>query len=73
MRFYSPAKKCELDSPWIGPYLIVSFMGWTIGIQKAPESPAPIIVWDVYKVIGRDRYMSEYTTVYFWCILRDLT
>ena len=37
MRYYSPAKKCKLDSPWIGPYLIVSFMGWTIGIQKEPE------------------------------------
>ena len=33
MRYYSPAKKCKLDSPWIGPYLIVSFMGWTIGIH----------------------------------------
>ena len=39
MRYYSPVKKCKLDSPWIGPYLIVSFMGWTIGIQKEPESP----------------------------------
>ena len=43
MRFYSPAKKCKLDSPWIGPYLIVSFMGWTIGIQKAPESPVVMV------------------------------
>ena len=43
MRYYSPAKKCKLDSPWIGPYLIVSFMGWTIGIQKEPESPVVIV------------------------------
>ena len=39
MRYYAPAKKCKLDSAWIGPYLVVSFMGWTIGIQKGPDSP----------------------------------
>ena len=44
MRFYTPAKKCKLDSPWIGPYLIVSFIGWAIGIQKAPESPIVILL-----------------------------
>ena len=43
MCYYSPAKKCKLDSPWIGPYLIVSFMGWTIGIQKEPESPVVMV------------------------------
>ena len=43
MRYYSPAKKCKLDSPWIGPYLIVSFLGWTIGIQKGPESPVVMV------------------------------
>ena len=43
MRFYTPAKKCKLDSPWIGPYLVVSFIGWTIGIQKAPESPIVLV------------------------------
>ena len=43
MRYYSPAKKCKLDSPWIGPYLIVSFMGWTIGIQRQPESPIVMV------------------------------
>ena len=43
MRYYSPANKCKLDSPWIGPYLIVSFMGWTIGIQKEPESPVVMV------------------------------
>ena len=43
MRYYSPAKKCKLDSPWIGPYLIVSFMGWTIGIQKEPVSPVVMV------------------------------
>ena len=24
MRYYPPAKKCKLDSPWLGPYLVVS-------------------------------------------------
>ena len=43
MRFYTPAKKCKLDSPWIGPYLVVSLIGWAIGIQKAPESPIVIV------------------------------
>ena len=43
MRYYSPANKCKLDSPWIGPYLIVSFMGWTIGIQKEPEYPVVMV------------------------------
>ena len=30
MHFYTPAKKCKLDSPWIGPYLVVSLVGWAI-------------------------------------------
>ena len=51
MRYYSPAKKCKLDSPWIGPYLIVSFMGWTIGIQKEAESPVVMVhCQDVKKI-----------------------
>ena len=36
MRYYTPAKKCKLDSAWIGPYLIVSLIGWALGIQKKP-------------------------------------
>ena len=43
MRYYAPAKKCKLDSAWIGPYLVVSFMGWTIGIQKDPDSPIVMV------------------------------
>ena len=39
MRYYTPAKKCKLDSAWIGPYLIVSLIGWALGIQKDPDSP----------------------------------
>ena len=41
--FYTPVKKCKLDSPWIVPYLVVSLIGWAIGIQKAPESPIVIV------------------------------
>ena len=43
MRFYTPAKKCKLNSAWIGPYLIVSLIGWALGIQKDPESPIVIV------------------------------
>ena len=43
MRYYTPAKKCKLDSPWTGPYLVVSFLGWTLGIQKYPSSPIIMI------------------------------
>ena len=43
MRYYAPTKKWKLDSAWIGPYLVVSFMGWTIGIQKDPASPIVMV------------------------------
>ena len=43
MRFYTPAKKCNLDSSCIGPYLIVSLIGWALGIQKDPESPIVVV------------------------------
>ena len=33
MRYYTPAKKCKLDSAWIGPYLIVSLIGWALGLE----------------------------------------
>ena len=52
MRFYTPAKKCKLDSPWIGPYLIVSFIGWTIGIQKEPD---PRSCWYIARISKRYR------------------
>ena len=51
MRFYTPAKKCKLDSAWIGPYLIVLFIGWALGIQKDPESTIVIVhCQDIKKV-----------------------
>ena len=51
MRYYTPAKKCKLDSAWIGPYLIVSLIGWALGIQKDSESPIVIVhCQDIKKV-----------------------
>ena len=26
MRYYPPAKKCKLDSVWVGPYLVMSLV-----------------------------------------------
>ena len=63
MRFYTPAKKCKLDSPWIGPYLVVSFIGWTIGIQKAPESPIVLVhCQDIKKIPPPPGAVSWLTT-----------
>ena len=51
MRYYTPAKKCKLDSAWIGPHLIVSLIGWALGIQKDSESPIVIVhCQDIKKV-----------------------
>ena len=63
MRFYTPAKKCKLDSPWIGPYLVVSLIGWAIGIQKAPESPIVIVhCQDIRKIPPPPGAVSWLTT-----------
>ena len=43
MRYYTPARKCKLDSAWIGPYLIVSLIGWALGIQKDSDSPIVMV------------------------------
>ena len=43
MRYYTPAKKCKLDSAWIGPYLIVLLIGWALGIQKDSDSPIVMV------------------------------
>ena len=39
MRYYPAAKNCKLDSVWVGSYLVVSIVGWAVGIQKHPDSP----------------------------------
>ena len=43
MRYYPAGKKCKLDSVWTGPYLVVSLIGWAVGIQKHPEMPVILI------------------------------
>ena len=43
MRYYPQATKCKLDSPWFGPYLVVSLAGWMVGVQLHPDSPVLMI------------------------------
>ena len=63
MRYYAPAKKCKLDSAWIGPYLVVSFLGWTIGIQRDASSPIIMIhCQDAKKVPGPPGAVSWLTS-----------
>ena len=51
MRYYPAAKKCKLDSVWVGPSLVVSIVGWAVGIQKHPDSPILLMhCQDVKKV-----------------------
>ena len=59
MRYYPAAKKCKLDSVWVGPYLVTSFIGWAVGIQKHPDSPVLLIhCQDVKKVPQPSGVMS---------------
>ena len=41
MRYYPAGKKCKLDSVWTG--LIVTTLGWTVGIQRHPDEPVIFI------------------------------
>ena len=51
MRYYPAGKKCKLHSVWTGPYLVVSLIGWAVGIQKHPDMPVILIhCQDVKKV-----------------------
>ena len=43
LRYYPPAKKCKLDSPWLGPHLVVSLAGWVDDVQLHPDSPVLLI------------------------------
>ena len=43
MKYYPPPKECKLDSPWLGPYLVVSLTGWALGVQLHPDSPVLMI------------------------------
>ena len=53
LRYYSPAKKCKLDSAWVGPYLVASLAGWAVGIQLQPDSPIIIVHCQYFKKIPR--------------------
>ena len=53
LRYYSPAKKCKLDSAWVGPYLVVSLAGWALGSQRHPDSPIILIHCQDLKKIPR--------------------
>ena len=55
MRYYPPAKKCKLDSPWLGPYLVVSLAGWAVGVQLHPDSPILMIHFQDLKKIPHPR------------------
>ena len=43
LRYYPPAKKCKLDSPWLRLYLVVSLAGWAVGVQLHPDSSVLLI------------------------------
>ena len=43
MCYYPPAKKCKLDSSWVGPYLVVLLAGWAAGVQLQPDSPIILV------------------------------
>ena len=53
LRYYSPAKKCKLDSAWVGSYLAVSLAGWAVGIQLQPDSPIILVHCQDLKKIPR--------------------
>ena len=52
-RYYLPAKKCKLDSAWVGPYLVVSLAGWAIGVQLQLDSPIILVHCQDLKKIPR--------------------
>ena len=55
MRYYPPAKKCKLDSPWLGPYLVVSLTGWDIGVQLHLDSLILLVHCQDLRKIPRPR------------------
>ena len=55
LRYYPPAKKCKLDSPWLGPYLVVSLASWAVGVQLHQDSPVLLIHCQDLKKIPRPK------------------
>ena len=43
LHYYSPAKKCKLDSAWVGPYIVVSLAGCALRIKLYPDSPIILV------------------------------
>ena len=59
LRYYPPAKKCKLDSPCIGPCLVVSLTGWAVGIQLQPDPPIILVhCQDLKKIPHRSGLVS---------------
>ena len=61
MRYYPPAKKCKLDSVWVGPYLVMSLVGWALGIQKHPDSPILLVRCQDLKKVPQPSGMMSWT------------
>ena len=64
LRYYPLAKKCKLDSPWMGPYLVVSLEGWAVGVQLHPDSPILIIHCQDLKKIPLTRGLVSWIDVH---------
>ena len=63
MRYYPAGKKCKLDSIWVGPYLIVATLGWTVGIQRHPDEPVILIHCQDVKKISPPGGMQSWLTI----------
>ena len=65
MRYYHPAKKCKLDSLWLGPYLVVSLCRWTVGVQLQPDSAMLFVHCQDLKKIPQPQGLVS------WLLARD--
>ena len=53
---------CKLDSVWVGPSLVVSIVGWAVGIQKHPDSPILLIHCQDVKKVPQPSGMRSWIT-----------
>ena len=60
MLYYPLAKKCKLDFPWLGPYLVVSLCGWAVGIQLQPDSAVLFVHCQDLKKIPQPRCLVSW-------------
>ena len=63
MCYYPLAKKCKLDSPWVGPYLVVSLVGWAVGVQLQPDYPILLVHCQDLKKIPHPRGLVPWIDV----------